>query len=483
MNSGQPRDDFETRFWMSMVSAGGWATLLMCSVGAIYTAAFAEQSHRLGLAVTVAVAAVGGAAALWGVPWSRIIAAPWRQWAFFTWTAMTIAVISATAAADGGATSPLALMLFLPVVFASLAYPLRLVIWAAILAQGAYLLLVLLGPEGAPGAGHVIAFCGALAGAAVLAGWQAGNHDAWRRELARSSCTDPLTGLLNRRGFSKASASAFSALERRQRSITLLVIDLDLFKAYNDAHGHHAGDALLCSVSKELESVVRPSDSVARLGGDEFAVLLPDTDARAAEPVIARLDASLRALTAFCIGRASAPDQGDDFDSLYRAADADLYRRKVARERGAAEIAAATTVLERRRQRRSIPADAVLAGITEAFYVLDQEWRFVYVNDEAERLLLRRAEQLLGRRVWEEFPEAENSTFEQVFRRVIATGVAETFTEHYEPLDRRFSVKASPIPGGISVYFHDVSGGVGGEPRGGGSHGERSLINAAGPVR
>jgi diguanylate cyclase (GGDEF)-like protein len=430
----------------------------MCSVGAVYTAAFAEQSHRQGLALAVAVAALGGAAALWGIPWSRIIAAPWRQWAFFAWTMLTIAVISATAAADGGATSPLALMIFLPVVFASLAYPLRQVIWVAVLAQGAYLLLVLFGSEGAPGVGHVIAFCGALAGAAVLAGWQAGNHDAWRRELARSSCTDPLTGLLNRRGFGSASESAFSALERHQRPITLLVIDLDLFKAYNDAHGHHAGDALLCSFSGELQNVVRPSDSVARLGGDEFAVLLPDTDATAAAPVIARVDAGLRQLTGFCIGRATAPDQGADFDSLYRAADADLYRRKVTPERGGGELDDASTVLERRRQRRSIPADAVLAGVTEAFYVLDQDWRFLYVNAEAERLLLRRAEQLLGKRVWDEFPEAVDSAFERVFRRVAATGVAETFTEHYEPLERSFSVKASPIPGGISVYFHDVSG-------------------------
>jgi len=331
---------------------------------------------------------------------------------------------------------------------------------APLVVTGAYLLLVLLGPDGAPGAGHVIAFCGALAGAAVLAGWQAGNHDAWRRELARSSCTDPLTGLLNRRGFAGASASAFSALGRHRRPITLLVIDLNLFKAYNDAHGHHAGDALLRSVSEALVGLVRPSDSVARLGGDEFAVLLPGTDAQAATPVIDRIDAGLRRLTDFCIGRATAPDQGVDFDGLYRAADADLYKRKVTREQSAGEIADVSRALERRRQRRSIPADAVLAGVTEAFYVLDQEWRFIYINEAAERLLLRRADELLGKRVWIEFPEAANSTFEQVFRRVVATGVAETFTEHYEPLERTFSVKASPIPGGVSVYFHDVSGWV-----------------------
>jgi diguanylate cyclase (GGDEF)-like protein len=188
----------------------------------------------------------------------------------------------------------------------------------------------------APSTGYVLAFCAALAGTAILAVWQAANHDAWRGELARSSITDPLTGVGNRRGFETASRAAFSLLTRQGRPVTLLILDLDLFKAYNDAHGHQAGDELLCWVAEQLDGAVRPTDSVARLGGDEFGVLLPETGAEAAAPVIERILAAVGPRVDHCLGRATAPDQGATFDELYRVADADLYRQKVARRRLAA---------------------------------------------------------------------------------------------------------------------------------------------------
>ena len=327
-DSGGSHDDFETRFWLSMVTAGAWVTFLMCLAAAVYLVLYAEPDHRLGIGVTISVAAAGGAVILWGIPWRRVIASRWRDTAFFSWTVSTIAVIAITAAFDGGAQSPLALMLFLPAVFASLAYPLRLVVASAVLAELAFGALVLLNP---PTPGFVLAFCSALGGAALLAVWQAGNHDAWRGELARNSVTDPLTGVLNRRGFEHASEAAFSALARHGRPVTLLVIDLDDFKSYNDAHGHHAGDLLLCWVGEQLNLAVRPTDAVARLGGDEFAVLLPGTCSDSAAPVIERMREALDLQAAHCLGRATAPEGGETFDALYRAADADLYQCKLAR--------------------------------------------------------------------------------------------------------------------------------------------------------
>src|SRR5688500_10775786 len=104
-------------------------------------------------------------------------------------------------------------MLFLPAVFSSLPYPLRMVISAPLLAEVAFLLMVLLDGGDGPGGAYVLGFCGALAGVSMMSVWQAGNHDAWRRELARSSHTDPLTGLLNRRGFAVVSEEAFAALD------------------------------------------------------------------------------------------------------------------------------------------------------------------------------------------------------------------------------------------------------------------------------
>jgi diguanylate cyclase (GGDEF)-like protein len=217
-------------------------------------------------------------------------------------------------------------MLFLPVTFASLAYPVRLVALVAFLAELAFAGLVAVG---APDPGYVVVVCSAMAGSAGLAVWQAANHDAWRDELARSSTTDPLTGLLNRRGFAMATHAAFSALDRHGRPMTLLILDLDVFKAYNDTYGHQAGDELLQQVGQELLGALRPTDAVARFGGDEFVILLNDTGCTTAEPVILRMEAALRARAPHCLGRASAPEDGSMFDELYRAADKDLYERKV----------------------------------------------------------------------------------------------------------------------------------------------------------
>ena len=325
---GETHSDFEARFWLNMVTAGGWVTLLMCLAVGVYAAEFAADAHRLGVAISALAAMIGGAITMWVVPWNRIIGSRWREPAFFTWTISTIAIVTTAAALDGGARSPLALMLFLPTVFSSMTYPLRLVAAAAALAEAAYGCLLLIG---APPAGYSLTFCAALGGTALLAVWQAANHDVWRGELARSAITDPLTGVLNRRGFEAASRAAFSALERKQRPVTVLIIDLDLFKAYNDTYGHRAGDELLCWVASRLSAAIRPSDTVARLGGDEFAVLLPDTDTDSAEPVIERIRASIESRAPHCMGSACAPERGSSFDALYRVADRILYECKTER--------------------------------------------------------------------------------------------------------------------------------------------------------
>lgn len=86
-------------------------------------------------------------------------------------------------------------------------------------------------------------------------------------------------------------------------------------------------------MGERLSDSVRPGDAVARLGGDEFAVLLPDTSATAAEPVVARLSDALAERAPHCLGMASAPEEGMSFDALYHSADAALYERKLLRRR------------------------------------------------------------------------------------------------------------------------------------------------------
>jgi PAS domain S-box-containing protein len=92
------------------------------------------------------------------------------------------------------------------------------------------------------------------------------------------------------------------------------------------------------------------------------------------------------------------------------------------------------------------------------FYSLDRDWRFTHVNAEAERLLGSRREELLGRVVWEAFPDALNSIFEESFQTAVRTGLPVSFDAYYPPpLDGWYELRAWPSPDGLSVYFLDVT--------------------------
>jgi diguanylate cyclase (GGDEF)-like protein len=326
-------EESENGFWLRTGAVGGWVTLLMVAAGTIYTLAFAVPEHRLAIGALVALGGCFGATALWVVSWERMNDAGWMEPLLLCWSLLTISVIAVMAALDGGAASPLALALLLPTVFASLAYSLRRVIATAVLAELAFLALI---PLGSPGADFCLVFCATLGSTAVMAVWQTRFHQAWRRQLALSSCTDPMTGLLNRRGLDRVAGAAFEDLWRHKRAVTLLIVDLDLFKAYNDTHGHLAGDELLCWVADRMTEATGTTGSVARLGGDEFAVLLPCLDSDGAEPVANRIREALDERAAHCLGRATAPQAGLTFDELYRACDSDLYQCKANRDRAVA---------------------------------------------------------------------------------------------------------------------------------------------------
>src|SRR5438067_5128262 len=112
------------------------------------------------------------------------------------------------------------------------------------------------------------------------------------------SRTDGLTGLLNRRAFLEALERESARHRRFPRPLTLAYLDIDNFKAINDAQGHAAGDKLLKAAAQAMTSSVRDVDSVGRLGGDEFAILMPETDADASKVAIKKVQARLREATA-----------------------------------------------------------------------------------------------------------------------------------------------------------------------------------------
>ncbi len=117
------------------------------------------------------------------------------------------------------------------------------------------------------------------------------------RSLERLSQVDPLTGLSNRRHFEECLALEWRRLARAQRPLSLLLADVDHFKAYNDAQGHIAGDRCLQRVAAVLrDGALRAGDLVARYGGEEFAVVLSDTDAPGAERIAEHMRSHLEAL-------------------------------------------------------------------------------------------------------------------------------------------------------------------------------------------
>jgi diguanylate cyclase (GGDEF)-like protein len=108
--------------------------------------------------------------------------------------------------------------------------------------------------------------------------------------LESLSLLDALTDIPNRRRFDEALASEWKRATRDATPLSLLMIDIDHFKQYNDYYGHGAGDVCLQMVAAELSNgVVRPNDLVARYGGEEFVVILPETDQASAMQIAERL--------------------------------------------------------------------------------------------------------------------------------------------------------------------------------------------------
>ncbi len=98
-----------------------------------------------------------------------------------------------------------------------------------------------------------------------------------------------------------------------------------------------------------------------------------------------------------------------------------------------------------------------LEAMTDGFVTFDREWRINYVNAEAERLILRRREELIGATIWEAFPETLGATFEREYRRALTEQVTVDFEEYFPPLDKWFGVRAYPTEQGLAVYFRDVT--------------------------
>lgn len=150
---------------------------------------------------------------------------------------------------------------------------------------------------------------------------------------------DTLTGCFNRRWLEHVYARESTRCAFNGQALCMLMLDVDHFKAYNDQHGHLAGDYALCLVAHTLRNQLRPKDSMARYGGEEFVILLPEIDAEEARSIGERLRQSLEQVSSFyspigilpgvtvSIGMAPMKPQ-DSLESLIARADSALYQAK-----------------------------------------------------------------------------------------------------------------------------------------------------------
>lgn len=138
-------------------------------------------------------------------------------------------------------------------------------------------------------------------------------------DLSRQASTDALTGLANRRVFDEVLERDMARCGRAGTPLSLVLLDVDRFKHYNDVHGHQAGDSCLVMVANAIKSsLLRPSDLAARYGGEEFAVILPDTNMAGAEAVAERIRNA--------IAEASINGLGEEITASLGVAEYDLSR-------------------------------------------------------------------------------------------------------------------------------------------------------------
>jgi len=150
-------------------------------------------------------------------------------------------------------------------------------------------------------------------------------------ELARMVCCDPLTGTMNRRAFFAMAENELSRIQRHERDLSVIVLDIDGLKAINDSHGQDAGDEALVRAAKEIDYLLRQEDALARLDSGQFAIMMPETDLERAECAAQRLcqhlseveigTATGRATLTASIGVTGASNSDESFDAVMKRAE------------------------------------------------------------------------------------------------------------------------------------------------------------------
>ncbi len=235
---------------------------------------------------------------------------------------------------SGGVDSYLGPVLVLPTLYVAYFFPPRLA-WPLAVVEIATYFTPFLYSDSAEAhllVGRTVMYGAAYAGLVATIQYLKSHLVAAERRQRRMAHEDPLTGLPNRRAFD----SALDAAVASGRPFSLLLIDVDRFKAINDTHGHTVGDEVLCAIASRTRAAVRASDTLARIGGDELALVAPGAAGEGATRLALALHDAVADLhpvegappVTLTISTATYPVDGGHRDALLRAADQRLHAVK-----------------------------------------------------------------------------------------------------------------------------------------------------------
>jgi diguanylate cyclase (GGDEF)-like protein len=286
------------------------------------------------------------------VPWTRLPVTAQAGPAF-----AAFAFVALVREGSGGSASGYGALVLLPILWLGL-YGTRRQLLLAFGAMGTTLAapILLLGPPGYPATEWrrliVWAVVAPIAGLVVQALIR--ERAELLRTVERLSRTDPLTGTLNRRAWEEQVPLALQHASRTGEPVAVAVLDLDHFKAFNDAHGHPAGDRLLKAAAAAWQAELRPADVLARQGGEEFAVLMRGCGLDDAVEVIDRLRRAMPPGQS-CSAGVAVWNRLESPEAVVQRADAALYRAK---RDGRDRVCVAECVREAAPDRGSWPTDA-----------------------------------------------------------------------------------------------------------------------------
>jgi len=450
----------EQRFWVSHIRLG-YAVLAGGSLFALaYFTATPNGSHRLVLLTVSSLSLIVAVGALLFV--DRVSVCP-RQATFSLASTLSAgAALSLCIYLDGGLDSPLIILMALPIMSASLALPAKKVMICGIAGFVEFGVVAFTDRNVDSTTSAIAALSALLAGtmalsmgAAVYRSRLEVEEDRFIQELHRQTHTDSLTGCLNQGAFYERLDVEINRALRHGESLSLLLADIDLFKSFNDSHGHAEGDAALSKAGAIMRTTSRSGDTVARVGGDEFAAILPTTDlasaGRLADRMARALDHQEGSGFSVSIGFTALDPREPTSQKLFRDADLGLYRAK-ANGRGCtattADVGAgppryvrhaqelADRVLERadwdrleeslRESNRATSEassiiDSLQSTTSVGFGHVDREFRFLRINSMLASVHGGKVEDQIGRTVAEVIP-ALWPTLEPIYQRVIDTG-------------------------------------------------------------